>query len=267
MIKIKLFKELINFYQQYSLFSQKSLAKKSTYEAIQSFNLEEYLKIYHSIDNYCYFIADVSSMEIVKVSSSIKSLMGFEASEFEGKKFSVFLNIHPLADLIKLSRGGIAYFDYLYKQPKQNRPYIKANFTIDLKTKNGPSIHVLGQSIPVLFNEEMEVIYCLNIITDISDLKTDRSFTHYILDTSDENNVKKIKTKFRNEFPSSKSPISGSEKKVLLLMAEGKSSKQIADLLYLSEHTVKNHRKKMLKKIGCASSSELVRTSIMNGWL
>jgi multidrug efflux pump subunit AcrB/DNA-binding CsgD family transcriptional regulator len=79
--------------------------------------------------------------------------------------------------------------------------------------------------------------------------------------------IKQLKTKFRNEFPSSKSPISGSEKKVLLLMAEGKSSKQIADLLYLSEHTVKNHRKKMLKKIGCASSSELVRTSIMNGWL
>lgn len=267
MIKVKLFKELINFYQQFSLFSQKSLAKKSTYDAIKSFNLEEYLKIYHSIDNYCYFIVNVNNMEIVKVSSSVKSLIGFEANEFEGKKFSVFLKVHHLSDLIKLSKGGIAYFDYLYKQPSKNRPYVKANFTIDLKTKNGPSIHVLGQSIPVLFNEEMEAIYFLNIITDISDLKSDRSFTHYILDTSDENNVKKIKTKFKIELPDSKSPISGSEKKVLLLMAEGKSSKQIADLLFLSEHTVKNHRKKMLKKIGCYSSSELVRTSILNGWL
>lgn len=113
----------------------------------------------------------------------------------------------------------------------------------------------------------MEAIYYLNILTDISELKPSRNFTHYILDTSDTNHIKKIKTPFDTKLPVSEIPISLAEKRVLVLMAEGKSSKQIADELFLSEHTIKNHRKNMLKKLHCSSSAEIVKKGLMNGWI
>jgi len=48
------------------------------------------------------------------------------------------------------------------------------------------------------------------------------------------------------------------EKEVLKLVADGKTSKQIADILFLSKYTVDIHRKHILEKCGCCSSSELI---------
>jgi DNA-binding CsgD family transcriptional regulator len=62
-------------------------------------------------------------------------------------------------------------------------------------------------------------------------------------------------------------PISQSERKVLRLIADGMNSKQIAEKLYLSEHTVRNHRKNMLQKLECSTSSEMIKKCILNGWL
>jgi DNA-binding NarL/FixJ family response regulator len=48
------------------------------------------------------------------------------------------------------------------------------------------------------------------------------------------------------------------EKEILSFIAEGLSSKQIAAKLIISENTVSNHRKNMLKKSGAKSSAELI---------
>ncbi len=48
------------------------------------------------------------------------------------------------------------------------------------------------------------------------------------------------------------------EKEILLCIAEGLSSKQIAHRLDISENTVSNHRKNMLSKTGARSSAELI---------
>lgn len=57
------------------------------------------------------------------------------------------------------------------------------------------------------------------------------------------------------------------EQDVLRCIVEGKSSKQIAEELFLSIHTVHTHRKKIMAKSGAASATELVRMSIQRGWV
>ena len=52
--------------------------------------------------------------------------------------------------------------------------------------------------------------------------------------------------------------LSDREKQVLELVAEGKTSKQIANILFLSKYTVDLHRKHILEKCGCSSSFELI---------
>lgn len=58
--------------------------------------------------------------------------------------------------------------------------------------------------------------------------------------------------------------LSKQEKTVVSLMADGLSSKQIADKLRISQRTVENHRKNMLRKTGTKSSAELVAVAIRN---
>ena len=54
------------------------------------------------------------------------------------------------------------------------------------------------------------------------------------------------------------------ELEVLQFIAQGFSSKQIADKLFISENTVSNHRRNMLRKRGAKSSAELVSHNLHN---
>jgi DNA-binding NarL/FixJ family response regulator len=55
------------------------------------------------------------------------------------------------------------------------------------------------------------------------------------------------------------------EREVLQLMAEGKSTNQIADSLYVSVKTVEAHRKQLMNKLGIHSVAELTKYAIRQG--
>lgn len=59
--------------------------------------------------------------------------------------------------------------------------------------------------------------------------------------------------------------LSGREMEILLLVAAGKSTKEIADQINLSPHTVYTHRKNILKKLACKSASELINYAYSQG--
>ncbi|MEV4539392.1 response regulator transcription factor [Asanoa sp. NPDC049518] len=59
--------------------------------------------------------------------------------------------------------------------------------------------------------------------------------------------------------------ITDREEEVLKLVAEGHSSRQIADLLYISVKTVERHRANLLQKLGLRDRLELTRYAIRVG--
>ncbi len=67
--------------------------------------------------------------------------------------------------------------------------------------------------------------------------------------------------------PLLESPLSPREIEVIKLIAEGKSSKEIAELLYLSFRTIQNHRTKIMKKLNLRKSADLVKYAIQKGYL
>jgi DNA-binding NarL/FixJ family response regulator len=57
------------------------------------------------------------------------------------------------------------------------------------------------------------------------------------------------------------------EKEVLKLIVEGKSSKEIAEELFISIRTVESHRASIIAKLRVKSVAELVRCAIQNGYI
>jgi len=49
------------------------------------------------------------------------------------------------------------------------------------------------------------------------------------------------------------------EKEIIALLANGKSSAEIADMLFISLHTVSTHRRNIIRKIECKTFAELLR--------
>lgn len=70
---------------------------------------------------------------------------------------------------------------------------------------------------------------------------------------------------FRKDVTDPVELLSGREREVLQLIAEGKTNKEIATKLNLSVYTVDSHRGKIMEKLNLHSTGELVRFAIKNG--
>ena len=61
-------------------------------------------------------------------------------------------------------------------------------------------------------------------------------------------------------------PLTEREMEIIRLCALGKSSKQIAEELFISDRTVEGHKRKAFQKIGCNTTTEMVNYAFLN-WL
>ncbi len=57
------------------------------------------------------------------------------------------------------------------------------------------------------------------------------------------------------------------QREVLQLVAEGKSAKQIASLLFISVKTVEFHKKRLMEELKLGGTAELVRYAVEHGWV
>jgi DNA-binding NarL/FixJ family response regulator len=62
-------------------------------------------------------------------------------------------------------------------------------------------------------------------------------------------------------------PLTSREREVLKLVAEGKSSKEIANLLFISVFTVNNHRASIMEKLNLNKATDLVKYAIRKGYI
>jgi DNA-binding NarL/FixJ family response regulator len=60
-------------------------------------------------------------------------------------------------------------------------------------------------------------------------------------------------------------PLTPREREVLQLIAEGKKNAEIAEVMKRSVHTVRNHRARLMRKLGVRSASELVAAADAKG--
>ena len=80
--------------------------------------------------------------------------------------------------------------------------------------------------------------------------------------------TKKIAKELENVTHSRRDPIrklTARQREVLQLLAEGKSAKEVADILCISPRTVEFHKYRIMDELGMQSSVELVQYSIKQG--
>jgi len=71
----------------------------------------------------------------------------------------------------------------------------------------------------------------------------------------------------RGIFKPALEPLTKRETEVLRLIAQGKSSKEIANLLFISIRTAQNHRFNIMSKLGIKKTAELIRYAIHQGYV
>jgi DNA-binding NarL/FixJ family response regulator len=62
-------------------------------------------------------------------------------------------------------------------------------------------------------------------------------------------------------------PLTVREREIIKLIAEGKSSKEIGELLFISSRTVQHHRANIMRKLNVKKTADLVKYAIQKGYV
>ena len=152
--------------------------------------------------------------------------------------------------------------DYYTKHPELVPNDLVINQDAEYNTNKG-KIHILQQACIVEVDANKHPLLFLSYIYDITHLK--KSSASLVLTSSNETLMWNYH--FKKKKLVEIKPLSTREKKVLILLSKGKSTKQIAEELSISPHTVDTHRRNMLSKTCCIDTTALVAYSKMVGLL
>lgn len=141
------------------------------------------------------------------------------------------------------------------------------SYNFRVRHRDGHYVSILQRGGYITSKETGLPLYSLGMITDITPFKRDALIYHTIETWEGSNDLLANQLIESNYFfPNEEDRLlSRQERCILGYMTEGWSTKQIAWKLHLSENTVANHRKNMLKKTNTKNVAELVAFACRSG--
>ena len=222
--------------------------------------INRYMDVFH-IGEYFYVIFNTQKAEMEYVSPKILTILDYNPEEFTLQL--VMESIHPedIPYYFHYEQSAVRFFSELSPDL-----FFKYKFSYDyrIKAKCGAYKRLLQQIIPVYYFPEGGV-RTLGIFTDITHLNVRGIPKLSFIGMQGAPSFYNVH--LEKEFSISESLFTNREKEILTEVLAGKTSKQIAENLNLSIHTIKTHRKNILKKSGSESLSDLLSKSVREGWI
>lgn len=226
---------------------------------------DTYINGVSKIENSVKILFDVSTTKFLSVSSNAESISGYSEAEILNGNLSLVLKVLTLDHFLYPYTWGKWIAD-IYAQTG-NFDDLKVTICgVKMKHKNGQILTGIVQYAPVdILNNTQDGVSRTAIITmtEISYLlKSDfywmraefglkEKQTHHLFSSDKINKPCDI--------------LSDREKNILRLIAQGMESKEIGKILFISSHTVDNHRRNMIAKTGARDTTALIHICKMCG--
>jgi DNA-binding NarL/FixJ family response regulator len=98
-------------------------------------------------------------------------------------------------------------------------------------------------------------------------IETIKNGGHYVTPRLSAELAEDLSLLHKNEQPYPSDPLTVRERMIVKMIAEGKTSKKIASILYISTRTVQNHRFHIQKKLKINSTAELIKYALDKGYV
>lgn len=243
--------------------------KKTDIEQVSRFF--EYLHRFQQHLNFfrdsTFFIIDYTERSHILMTGPVLSISGYMPDDFLKGGLDFVVAIFQKDDFrVWNSQMFPQIFQFLQQQPHEEHLSYIFEFTYRFHKKGGDS-YTIWQKCSFLTDPVTGLpLFSFGVASNISAIKRDRSMVK-IVTRIDERNERPsympISTDYFYPIPEEAS-LSRREKEILLWLAEGLSSKQLAHKLGLSPNTILNHRKNMLRKTNSKNVAELIRFAIEN---
>ena len=222
--------------------------------------INRYMDVFH-FGEYFYVIFNTRTTEMEYVNPNVEKLLGFTQDEFQLQ--IVLDNIHPddLPYYYHYEQSAVRFFSSL---PTELFFNYKFAYDYRLKIKDNSYKRIQQQIVPLYYFPEGGV-RTLGIFTDLTHLNIQGIPKLSFIGLNGAPSYYNVHLK--QEFYLSSALFTKKEREILHYIVQGLKSEDIAKLLNRSIYTIRNHRKNLLQKSGCANLQELLVKSIREGWV
>lgn len=225
--------------------------------------------IYHALDKLgmgVAFVYDVAQSRNIFVSDAAEALTGYPKEEFmTPDSRSIFERTTDPQERHKILIHGQLVFFTLAALPMEKKLSYKTSMIFRFRAKSGKWLWIHLQTAPRKLDKFGNPIEMMGLA--IPQPEGMQLHFHAVQTVQDEKGqLINLNPAFRLlGTPTIK--FTPQEMKVLRHISQGFTSREIADMLALSQHTVDEYRSRMLKKSNSTNSAELISFSLMNGIL
>lgn len=211
-----------------------------------------------AIGPYLWLINNGTTMLIERTSENIEQFTPFSKQDWIGSGTEFFMNLFHPQDKEYLMAAFVFSANVRLQFLREGKTDVTFNHYGRMINREGEYRWILLQS-PLQIIKDYEIKASIVFIYDLSHFIIQNMPLLSIIDfTDDEVQYFKHIDQDLQKIDMEKPNITSREKDVLRLMAQGLNSPEIADNLFLSYHTVENHKRNLRKKTNTKTSAELI---------
>jgi len=197
------------------------------------------------------YISDAILFDILFISKGVYTMFGIEREKVTQ---GFFLTTTIPEDYNRHNIGRTHIVSQAQRFYKEKKGSAIISTSIRALKPDGSSIHLLYQAYYFYSKVPYESVFLLLVVTDISGFMNKHKSFHFY--SGDDLRLFRFPDE---ELLSTGNRYSLSEFKIIELINEGLSSKEIADKLYRSIHTINTHRTNILMKAGKSNINDVIR--------
>lgn len=213
-------------------------------------------------------ILDYQTQQYLYVSDEVSKIFtGYKKEDLLQNGFQLWMSkiIYPDDRYILYTRIFPKILENLHCMTPEEIHQCKFSYNYRIRHKSGKEVKILQNLVVLETDEKNNPLLALITITDITQYKTNNAI---IFTITKYNEVKGETIACLESFVVSSENarrITVRENEIIRCIAKGLSTPEIASRLFISEHTVKAHRKNIFEKTEVKNSGELVNYAYANG--
>ena len=207
------------------------------------------------------WVLDIRTQQFVFISDNTRQLIGYDSGIFRKDGFCILNKLMHPEDKKLLAGKTLKLWENMLLLPAARRQSLRFSRKYRIRKPDGSFICLLEQNKVLQTDANGNITHVLGTCTDITELVNLRNFEATV-----QVPVSKVANRPTSgeEQTATNIKLSEREKEIVRLVAEGYSSKLIADQLFISFHTVNTHRKNIICKTHSRNTSGLVQYAINN---
>jgi DNA-binding CsgD family transcriptional regulator len=212
-----------------------------------------------------FFVFDFAKRKYLFFTENIKGALGYDVKELlEGGPGFMSEIYHK--DFFKSYNEFVFPFtlNFLKGTPNAEHAGYTFSYNTQIRSKTGQWLDFLQKDTYVTCKNNGLPLYCLGIMIDISCFRRSNVIIHSIEKIDKLSGGNKIVETRHFYLNDEDRLLTRQERNILKYMAEGLSSKMLADKLQISENTISNHRQNIIRKTNTKNVAQLIAFAIRN---